>query len=146
MAGCPPAPAAGWAVPAPGRDSPHRWTPLARGTGSLALRSKLAPFGGSEMSRDGGDIPGRRSAEERVSSCSCVCSAAPTVLLSHSWGRGEVLAQDSHSSCVKLQAEVWNTQCTLETAPGEASSRARQALPRSCSCSSNKQYSLLTSC
>lgn len=43
-AGCPSAPAAGWAVPAPGRDSPHHWTPLARGRGCLALRSKLAPL------------------------------------------------------------------------------------------------------
>lgn len=46
--------------------------------------------GGSEMSRDGGDIAGRRRARERVSSCSCVCSAAPTMLLNLCQGRGEV--------------------------------------------------------
>jgi len=55
---------------------------------------------------------------------SSVCTAGPNVLLNHCrGGRRDIFARDIHSSSVELQAEV-SLKCTLETAPGEASSRA----------------------
>lgn len=79
---------AGWAVPASARDSPPSCTPLAEAVWPSG--QSWHHSGGSEMSRDGGDIAGRRRAKEHVSSCSCVCSAAPTMLLNLCQGRGEV--------------------------------------------------------
>lgn len=122
--------------------SPQLHTP---GRGCLALRSKLAPLW---RLRDVQGWRGHCREEKGQGTCeqlllcllSCSHHAAQPLP-----GKRRGLSLGQSFLMGQTPSRGWE-HSVLETAPGEDSSHARQALPSSCSCSSNKQSSSVTLC